>query len=368
MSRQSLTVFFLLAVYILLAWAWWTWSLIDLRIKEYDKALFHFDQNAQEAKKDVNRHLAENPKISWIELRQLMASQYPELVVMGTGGSPKMEEVTLVVWPHILDELKSYKNRKVTQYLLEAGVFLALLLWGVLYIARNYRKTIRMNQQQQNFLLAVTHELKTPVAAIKLMLQTLERGKMEPEQQQFFLSKTVEETERLEHLTENILTVTQIESGTEPLPWGKINLSEIVTKVISQYQVRNPGREWKIKVLPDIMVIGDPHLLEMVFNNLISNSIKYSPENKAIHIDLLEEEDNVLFKLFDFGDSIPLSEQEKIFQKFYRIGNENTRKTKGTGLGLYLVKQIINLHQGTFLVNPNQNEGNTWVLQIPKSE
>jgi signal transduction histidine kinase len=250
------------------------------------------------------------------------------------------------------------QKRKTAQYLGEGTTFFALIIVCAVYVYRSMRSYLRLSQQQQNFMMAVTHELKTPIAITRLNLETLLKRKLETEQQQKLIGHTLYETDRLNTLCNNILLAAQLDSGVYLSAKQQVNLSEVVNGSIKNFRLRFPGREiLPVVVEEDIYLTGEELLLHLMVNNLIENALKYSPRTSAVKIELKIKNNRVVLQVADEGSGVADSEKKNIFKKFYRSGDENTRKTKGTGLGLYLCKKIMESHKGTICVKDNQPTG-----------
>lgn len=253
-------------------------------------------------------------------------------------------------------------HMRALSYMGEGCVFLAVLFVGAFYVYRVVRREMRLSHQQQNFMMAVTHELKTPIAVAKLSLETLAKRKLEPEQQAKLIQNALAETDRLNQLSNNILLAAQLEEG-RYLPVGEIiSLSGLAEQIIHNFDGRFPGR-LNASIGPEIELKGDPLLLELAINNLIENALKYSPKDSPVSVDLSAPAGKpVRLTVADLGDGIPEDEKSLIFRKFYRVGNEQTRKTKGTGLGLYLSRAIIRKHRGQITVADNEPRGSVFSI------
>ena len=260
----------------------------------------------------------------------------------------------------ILDQ----QERDTTKYIAEGITFLVLILIGAYFVYRAMRRQIHYASVQRNFMMAITHELKTPIAATRLSVETLLYRDLKADQQKKFLQSALAETDRLNSLTSNILLAAQMEEKTYHASKERLNLSQIVHKVADDYKRRLPDREIIKQIEEDINIEGDPVLLEMVFSNLIENALKYSPKEKPVLVSLKQEGKHINGMVCDEGQGIADSEKEKIFEKFYRGGDEATRKTKGTGLGLYLVRKIAEAHHGRVFVKEHAHSGTTFVVQF----
>ena len=215
-----------------------------------------------------------------------------------------------------------------------------------------------MHEQQKNFLLSVTHELKSPLAAIKLYLETILKRDLDRVQIQSFLKNSLKDIERLDDLVENMLIATRIENHSYSFPKESFNLSELVEKVAGRLQIHSCSTQIiKLGVRPEVYIKGDKFALTLVVSNLIENAIKYSPPCAEIAVTLEEKNGAVCLAVADKGIGIKDSEKLRIFDKFYRVGSEETRKTKGTGLGLYIVKQVLDNHFAQIKVKNNRPSG-----------
>lgn len=259
-------------------------------------------------------------------------------------------------------QIEEAKNRKTSQYIGEGMTFLALVVLGAVFVFRTTRKQIRFVQQQQNFMMAVTHELKTPIAVTRLNLETLQRRKLDEEKQQQLISNSLQETNRLNALCNNMLLAAQLESGVDFTTQPELNFTDLVEGCIDDFKNRFPNREIKEEIEEGVYLKGEDLLLQMLVNNLVENAMKYSPPASAIIVKLVASDDEVLLAVTDEGSGIPDTERKKIFDKFYRIGNENTRSAKGTGLGLYLCAKIAERHNGSISVAHNQPQGSIFTV------
>jgi two-component system, OmpR family, sensor histidine kinase CiaH len=258
------------------------------------------------------------------------------------------------------------KDRNITQYLGEGITFMAIMLVGAVFVYRAVRKQILLNEQQQNFMMAITHELKTPIAIIRLNLETLQRRKLDFSQQEKLIGNTLIETTRLNDLCDNILLAAQIDAGRYLPHKEEVNISELTEQSAFFLQTRFPKREIIKNIGPGISLSGDSLLLHLLFNNLIENALKYSPSSMPVTVTLGKTEQTARFSVSDMGSGIPDHEKKKIFGKFYRMGNENTRKSKGTGLGLYLSRKIAEDHDASISVIDNQPTGSIFVIEFYK--
>ena len=259
-------------------------------------------------------------------------------------------------------EIENARQRKSSGYMGEGVTFLLVILVGAVYVYRATRRQLRLSHQQQNFMMAVTHELKTPIAVISLNLETLQKRKLEEAQQQKLIATSIQETHRLNVLTNNILVASQLETGAYRLNKQEINLSELAENCILDFKNRNPNRYLQYHIEPGIYINGEISLLRMLINNLLDNALKYSQAEALVMLVLEKKKGKIILAVNDEGSGIPDMEKKNVFEKFYRIGNETTRTAKGTGMGLYLCKKIVQDHNGTISIADNQPVGSIFTV------
>lgn len=255
------------------------------------------------------------------------------------------------------EQLLNYQERKRKQFLGEGITFLFLFLLGAIYVYRSLIKQLRFSNQQQNFMMAVTHELKTPIAVTQLNIETLLKRELSQDQQKTLLNNSLKETQRLDTLCNNILLASQLDFKDYQQNKQQIDFSEMVNGLVKSFEERFPTRKIITHIQEGVMFFAEPLLMQMLLQNLLDNANKYAPIDTPIEISLNANQQELLLEVKDQGIGIPLAERERIFDKFYRVGNEFTRSAKGTGLGLYLCKKIAQFHQSQLLVSENQPQG-----------
>ena len=263
-----------------------------------------------------------------------------------------------------VDKINDQTRRHTTQFAMEGITFLVLIMLSAGYVYRALRRQIRLQQQQQNFMMAVTHELKTPIAVSKLNLETLQRHQLSKEKRDKLINNTLQETNRLNQLANNILVSSQLDGGRYKVTREDIDLSRFLQDAVTDFSHRFPDREWLCDIEPGVEFIGDPLLIGILINNLLENAYKYSPAGSSIETRLHASEEQVVLQVLDQGPGIPDNEKKNIFQQFYRIGNEQTRSAKGTGLGLHLCKKIAADHSGKIYVKDNHPKGSNFIIRF----
>ena len=184
---------------------------------------------------------------------------------------------------------------------------------------------------------------------------------------QRLIEMTLQETNRLNALASNILVSAQLEAGKKS-DKEDLNFSDLVKSCTNDFKRRFPERIWNVIITEEAEVYGDALLLQILVNNLIENAIKYSPQQSAINCTVKEEDLHVVLCVADEGHGIPAEERKKVFQKFYRIGNEETRSAKGTGLGLYLCKKIAEDHNASIKIEQQIPQGTKVIVKFNKAK
>ncbi|MCL4639590.1 MULTISPECIES: sensor histidine kinase [Olivibacter] len=261
----------------------------------------------------------------------------------------------IVWWGMLLMELEPLRKGMVIG---EGFIFMTIFLVGAIKLKRAFVHEHKTHKQQHNFLLSVTHELKSPLASIKLYIQTILKRDLNKEQRDQFLSNSLKDIERLDDLVENVLLATKLESVGKSIPKEEFDFSELTGRIADRLQVHScTSQIIKTDIQPNIFFVGDKLAITSVVTNLIENAIKYSPPCAHVNVRLYKQDGQIRFSVADLGIGINDEEKKRIFNKFYRVGSEDTRKTKGTGLGLYIVKSVLDKHNAQIKVLNNTPTG-----------
>lgn len=259
------------------------------------------------------------------------------------------------------DDYKEFrKARRMIIY--EAIVFFALLLIASSFVIQMLKKQEKFIDLKRNFLLATSHEFKTPLTSLKLNLQTLFKTTIDPDNRQLLIDNSLAEVKRLTNLVDNILLASKIDSEEYEFTKEIINLSELTCLVVDSIVTT---RDVYTYIEDDVSIQADESSIRVLLLNLIDNAIKYSPETTPVEIELSKNEGMAVLKVIDEGVGIVEKEQGKIWERFYRIEDERIRKTKGTGLGLFLVKTMAEINEGSVAYQPNHPNGSIFIVQIP---
>lgn len=264
-----------------------------------------------------------------------------------------------------LKVIKSEADRKLTMFISESAFVFVLILVGIYMVYRSFQQELRMQDQQQNFLLSITHELKTPLASMKLYLQTLSSKKnLSDELRNDFLSGSLTQVERLSNLINQVLESTKENFTEKNRPDVVCNIAAITIDVSKRFKLG----ENNVKVSSsDILFHIHQTDFELILSNLLKNAVLYSNEEAEGVFVILEDSNHcITLKVLDTGIGVPDDEKKEIFSRFYRVGSEDTRKSSGTGLGLFIVKQLVHKYSGKISVGDNEPKGSIFTLEIPK--
>jgi K+-sensing histidine kinase KdpD len=298
----------------------------------------------------------------WWEV--LLVRQSDNIILLKQNIAALSSSDDQIIFREIAD-LQKKKTVRVYMIVGEGTVFLLILLFGVYQVRKSIKRESELANQKSNFILSVSHELKTPIAATKLQLQTLLKHDLERDKQKELLNNALIENNRLHKLVDNVLMANQIENNNLSIQKENLNLSELLENTVKRYFSKYVEKKYiSLNIESAIFYSGDKELLPSIFINLIENAIKYSYERIEIEIVLKNTTNTPILEINDQGCGIPDNEKETVFQKFFRSGSENIRKTKGTGIGLFIVKSICDLHQITIKIMNNQPKGSVFQIQF----
>jgi len=251
-------------------------------------------------------------------------------------------------------------------------IFFTLIIAGIVVYTVFLVREIHKNEQQDSFLNAVTHELKTPIASIRLYLETLQSRHLTEAQHQDFYRIMLEDTDRLLGTVEQILKAGEARHASSKKNWERVDFSAIVAETVELTRLRHhmPAEALQFAGSPDekIYLRGNPQELRTAVFNLVENAVKYSGDNKEIQIYLLTPDiDTLLLRVRDKGVGIPRPELKRIFKRFYRVASSANGRVKGTGLGLFIVRSIARRHGGdAFAESEGTGRGSTFTLRLPR--
>lgn len=371
----------------MLALAWWTYSLLqynnhfEKRELQYAQQEFRISQlwldstlNHANSVLDISNpiHILWNDRTFVTDAKKLseIANKLNKNIYI--DFEIKIEnnwtKINIIINKKIENQLRKRKENKEFAWLGEgiSIAFITLIIIFVLYVYLD--KILKFNQQQRNFLLAITHELKTPIASSSLAIQTASKINEKDPKTTHILGIASRNMKRLAQLIEQVVLATKLESSFVKPNRDWNNLGKIFENIALDFGETYPENLKNLSFdYEKISLYCDMEMIQIAIANLISNSIKYSEEN-SVNISVKVQRESMLTKIsvIDQGIGIPETERTNVFTKFYRIGDEKTRTTKGSGLGLYLVKEIAKLHDARVLIEDNSPSG-TSVSLIFKS-
>ncbi len=269
------------------------------------------------------------------------------------------------------ETIQDIARRRVNQNLILIGLLDFIVIFAGWFLYRNIRREMQLAEMKSSFVSNVSHELRTPLALIRMFAETLEMDRVRTEEKKREYYKIIgQETERLTHLINNILNFSKMEVGRKEYHFQEFDLSRMINDVLDSYQFHLENNGFKLeKQLPEDRLLwnGDREALSEAFINLLDNAVKYSKDEKTINISAGSVDGNLFFEIRDHGIGISSEDQKRIFDKFYRVSTGLVHDKKGTGLGLTLVKKIVDAHKGEIMVESWLGKGSTFRIVLPKN-
>jgi len=255
-------------------------------------------------------------------------------------------------------------SRRVWMIIGEGSVFMVLLFLGIWKMRRVILKEIGLTQRQSNFLLSITHELKTPISSVKLFLQTLIKHDLPEEKKTDLLKKAMDENERLSLLIDNILHASRVENKSLQAVNSNLPFNQLVSSIVDRFHKRYLLDFIQVDSTEQLSIYADAFILEMILVNLLENACKYAGIDSNITVYFYKKSTTFVFGVKDEGPGIPNDERGSIFEKFYRIGNEETRQKQGSGLGLFIAAEFAQLQGATITCKENIPKGTVFEVTL----
>jgi len=292
------------------------------------------------------------------------------------GGEPEVERNLEGVFPGLVLGIKlpgttlaALEDRFVRTDFIVLGVISLMLTGGIVLTYRNVLKEMALAKLKSDFVSNVSHELRTPLSLIRLYAETLEMGRLKSQEKyQEYYSIIRKESERLTALINNILDFSRIEAGRKEYDFRETDMRELVRNTLEsyRYQIEQNGFAFEEKIAEDVPPLRvDREAMARSLLNLVNNSLKYSQDRKYLGVNLYRANGSVKLEVVDHGIGIPVEERGKIFEKFYRVGDPLVHTTRGSGLGLSLVRHIVKAHGGEVSVDSEPGQGSTFTISLP---
>lgn len=263
----------------------------------------------------------------------------PQLEIDPSGRAPMVTKAAL-------EALDAESRHRTSLYVWEGGFFLAVLLAGMIVLTRTIRHDAELRRRQQNFLAAVSHEFKSPLASMRLAAETLLLRAQEPDSRRLG-QRILDDGDRLLRMVDNLLDTTRLEEGRHVLAAERTDLRAAAEAGIAEISERTSGHGIAValEIEPGTSVSTDPSALETILRNLLDNAVKacVAGDGHAIAVRAARDAGRVTLTVDDDGLGFPPEDAEMMFEKFYRLGDELRRSSPGTGLGLYIVKRLADL-------------------------
>lgn len=252
-------------------------------------------------------------------------------------------------------------SKRITMVIGEGVVFLTILVFGLWQIRKSIKKQLTLERKQKNFMLSVTHELKTPLAANRLYLQTLMKRELDSSKRNELLESAIRENTRLEQMIDNVLNAARLENNTVPINNETFDLKDLISNVAKRF-ISLTEKTINTEVENELYLNGDRFMFETILNNLVDNAIKYGGDK--IEIYGKRDGDLILLGVSDNGQGVSKEIEREIFKKFFRGGDEDTRSNKGTGLGLFIISEIIRIHNSKIKYLNNESGGANFQITL----
>ena len=364
------------------AFVWWAMSLVNYSKTEKDLRLQLFKSDSLHLAGEISHNMLSGKfvgkdSMSFVygnqtmlvdtqKLKDFLLKKYPQYDVCFYPGKSFDKIFSANIKKSVIATENNYYLRKRDSWIYEGVVMTIIMLILALALYLFLDRVLKLNAQQNNFLLAITHELKTPVAGTKLAVQTAQR-KITSEQQELgkLLRMADNNVSRLSRIIDNVLIATKVQSSHRMnFIIQDLVLEELIEDTLAEIRDSLPETAVITKhFVPELLIRGDRELLQMALSNLIGNSVKYSSQgNEKINIQTFIHKGRVAMSVSDNGIGIPNKERKNIFKMFYRIGDERTRSSSGTGLGLFLVAKLLRQHSAIISISDNQPSGTTFNL------
>lgn len=355
--------FAVIVVFVLSQAAWWIVFEFQTIHRATDEQLDAWQRDAQLA----NAVLDEADGAARAEVRDRIVQRYPHLIYQGAAPDGRF-----AVDPAARSAFLAQQQRHLRMFAFEGPTFALVVLSMLLLIGVTLRSERELKRRQQNFLSAVTHEFKTPISTLRLLVETAQMRSLPVDKQQDYLRRMEAELDRLERTSEQVLASARLEQPDATPGLAPLELNHVVQGVAGAARsgLEARGALLKVDYSPEPLPVSiDPDAFAVVLNNLLDNAVKYTPgAERPVRVKLERDGDSVLVHVDDRGAGLTSGEEERVFERFYRTGDEMTRESEGVGLGLHLVRSITEAMGGSVRAGPNPGaeRGARFTVSLPR--
>lgn len=353
-SRKHFLLYLILSAFFLALLTWW----IYYQVREGERITAQ-QEAVWEHEIDAAHHWLKEHLTDCEVFKEWLTATYPDLELTELG--------VVAVQESARKALRDTAHRRVRMFASEGSVLILLLIAAVTYVYWTLRKEILLERRQSTFLSATSHELKTPLTSLRLYLDTLRDRKLPEAKQKEVFEIMGQDLTRLADQIDELLQA-QAVMRKRRVVLERINIAEETDAAIAQVRdyYERQGFELKLKLDRELHAMADGKQWQLVVKNLLENAVKYSGEARVVEVELLRTGTRAKLTVTDYGIGIEHAELKRIFDSFYRIGNEDTRSTKGTGLGLFLVRAIVKSFKGTVTAaSPGLGRGAVFTVELP---
>ncbi len=284
-------------------------------------------------------------------------------------AEPWLTADMLTASPGTLEKWESESNRRIKMLISEGGFFVLIILFGAFLIYRTIQRSEELKFRQQGFIQGVTHEFRAPLTSLRLYIEALQTGNVGKQKTDELFPKMLDDCDRLDGLIDNVLEAGHQGKSGHVLKLSPTDLAADLNEYLDALQPLIDRHSAKIRreIAGELTVRADYQAFGRVVRALVDNAIHYSPaDRRQIDVRLIRDQGDAVLTVTDQGAGLPAAEQQKIFERFYRVGDSETRRVRGTGLGLFLVREIVEAHGGeVFASSPGPNRGTTITVKLP---
>jgi signal transduction histidine kinase len=333
--------------------AWWAYEGISYTESITARRLEHLERDASAARLLLEQGV--DPDV--------LRAAYPQLQIGARAG-------TVTVDPGVVRQITESRRQRLNRFVWEGVFFLVVIVAGMAVLVRALRHDVQLRRRQQNFLAAVSHEFKSPLASARLAAETLELRDPGEQSRRTLVGRILGGLDRLDVMVTNILQTTRLEEGHVRIEKRSIPLAPLLEDAVAEMEsfARDSGVSIVTRVEPRLGVRADLEALRSVLGNLLSNAIKATGgrEKASVRVEAESVGEQVVIRVTDDGRGFEPAEGSRLFDKFYRVGSELRRTSEGSGLGLYIVGRLVELHGGKVLAESDgPGRGATFTVLLP---